>query len=154
MPRPVYMLCAESGSEDRRTGLISHFKVLEQVHVRRLPEVPTGQILVVQSLQFQVVTVWEKEESDASTQDFEYRFVLRLPPDGEEVVAQSGTIRFDNRRYRLILETGGNLFQAVGLFQVECRLRPVGATDDAWIVQRYSFPVIDPEAQTTDGQTP
>ena len=143
MPLPVYMLCSESGAEDTTTRRFSHFNVLEQVNISRLPETLKEKVLVVPSLAFQAVAVWEKEDSDDPDQEFEYRFVIRLPGSDEEIVANSGTFKFQARRQRLVLSAGGAMFQAVGLFRIECLLRPMGGEDNAWMKQKYSFPVVE-----------
>jgi hypothetical protein len=133
------MLCAESGCEDKRSNIYSHFGVIEQIRVRKLPEPLPGTVILVPTLQFQAVAVWERAETDGPDQEFEYRFVFHLPPGEEEVVAGSGTFKFATQRYRLVLNAGGALFKDVGLFRVDCKIRPVGAADDAWVSQGYSF---------------
>lgn len=35
MPKPVYIVCSLSGAEDKATGLISLYHVLETIHVIR-----------------------------------------------------------------------------------------------------------------------
>jgi hypothetical protein len=44
MPRAVYIICSESGAEDERTRLVSHFNVIERVELTKLkvPETPVG----------------------------------------------------------------------------------------------------------------
>jgi hypothetical protein len=37
MLKPVYILCSESGVEDKTTGLVSHFKVVEEFEIRESP---------------------------------------------------------------------------------------------------------------------
>jgi hypothetical protein len=37
MPKPVYIICAEAGAEDKVTGLASYFNVVEKLQVREIP---------------------------------------------------------------------------------------------------------------------
>jgi hypothetical protein len=149
MARPLYILCAESGAEDKRTGLFSHFKVIEQVEVRALPNASEGKTVIVPRMQFQAVAVWAKEERDDPKQEYEYRFLFYLPPNEEEVVVKSGTFRFDSLLfYRFIITSLGDVFQGAGTFRAECRIRPTQSKDDTWMSQSYSFAVVerDPES--------
>jgi hypothetical protein len=38
MPKPIYILRSESGSEEKTTGLGRHFNVLEQFELNSSPE--------------------------------------------------------------------------------------------------------------------
>src|SRR5208283_6230207 len=127
MPIPVYILCSESGAEDKETRRFSHFHVIEQMNVARLSEA-SGQVWLVPSLEFQAVALWAREDSDGPEQEFEFRWLVRLPK-GEEMVVHTGKFRFQSRLQRIVLTGGGNLFQTPGEFSVQCHIRPVGATE-------------------------
>jgi len=109
-------------------------------------------VLLVPALSFLAVAVWEKEDSDDPDRDFEFRFVIRLPGSDEEIVANSGTFKFQSRWQRLVLTAGGAMFQSPGLFRIECLLRPLGSETDAWIKQKYSFPVVETPPETIKHQ--
>src|SRR5208337_5639855 len=79
MPKPVYILCSESGSEDKTTSLVSHFKVLEQIELRQLPKPPEVAALIIPGLFFQMVAVWMAAEDDDPDQKYECITSLFLP---------------------------------------------------------------------------
>ena len=81
MPKPVYIICSESGSEDKTTSLVSHFKVLEQIEIREPPKPPEGGTIVIGPLNFQMVAVWTAAEGDDPDQKYECVTSLFLPPD-------------------------------------------------------------------------
>lgn len=135
------MICCEATSEDRESGIFSHFKLLEQVNVRRLPLPSTGGIIYVPYLQFTAVAVWEREQGDGSEDVHEFRITFQLP-SGEELIPAEGTFEFgDHRRQRLQVHAGGNLFRAAGVFRVRCDVRRAGAEE--WLSQEYWFVVAD-----------
>ena len=146
MPRPVYTLCCESGAEDRLTGLASHFRVIETITTRRFPRPPSGQAtLYVPVNEFQCVSVWELLETDQLESEFEYIVSIFLPPDGFEHVAAQGVIRFPTRRYRIMINFRGEFFRGPGPVRAVSRLRRIGAGEDSWITQEYSFTIVEYE---------
>ena len=68
MPKPVYIICAEGIVQDKRTSLVSIFKVTEQVTLE-LGDVPApdaqGRGLIAgDKFGFEAVSVWRKEGGD------------------------------------------------------------------------------------------
>lgn len=143
MPKPVYILCSESGSEDRTTGLLSHFKVIEQMEVRELPEPPPGHPVAISSFSFQIVAVWAKSDEDAPDQEFESTTSMFLPPGYEEILVARGRFGFagSKRRYRSIVNVTGVIITASGLLRVIDKVRPVGEDNQPWLVQTYEVSV-------------
>ena len=43
MPRPIYIICHQMGTEDRETGLISLFFIIEKMQVAQLVLPPGAQ---------------------------------------------------------------------------------------------------------------
>jgi hypothetical protein len=144
MPKPVYILCSESGSEDKTTSLVSHFKVLEEFEIRESPAASEGSRVLTGPLSFQIVAVWARAVGDASDQVYEIKTSLFLPPDGREYPTGIGTISFGNKaRFRMTVTVGGIMLTGPGSIRVENRIRPLGAIEDSWLVQSYEIPVID-----------
>jgi len=144
MPKPVYILCSESGAEDKLTGLVSHFKVLEQIVVFELPKPQEGQMGVISLIPCQIVAVWAKEEEDDPAQEYEFRVLLSLPSKPEPILAASGRLVFEETkpRHRTTVGVAGLAFHGTGVFRVEHQIRPVGGDDQSWLVQSYEVPVV------------
>ena len=144
MPKPVYILCSESGSEDKTTGLVSHFKVLEQIELRQLPKPPEGATFIIPGLFFQMVAVWMAAEDDDPDQKYECMTSLFLPPDNQEQIVGTAIFSFEGQkpRDRMTVNFFGLAFKAPGLLRVVNKMRPLGAGDDLWLVQSYEIPVI------------
>jgi hypothetical protein len=152
MPKPVYILCAESGAEDRITGLVSHFNVIEQIELREYPRPPEGMAAMVQPLSMQVTAAWMRVDGDDPSQQYELKLSVFLPPDGKEVLVGSDTIVMDKLRYRATAYVKGLLMSNAGSFRAESRLRPVGSGDDSWLVQTYEVAVLYIKLDATDSQ--
>ena len=85
MPKPVYILCSESGSEDRATGLISHFKVIDQIGLKPSPSSPDSEktTVIVTSIPLQMVAIWQADPHHDPDQEYDVENLLYMPPDGE-----------------------------------------------------------------------
>jgi len=136
MPRPLYIVCCEAGSEDRRTGLLSHFQLYEKITLRRLP-LPQGRP-VVMSLPMRVVAVWMKFPDDPQEQEYDFEMAFYLP-DGREVIPHRGTFAFEPAAWQYRIAVHANTFPpglTTGTFRIECRIRRAGTTED-WVRQDY-----------------
>src|SRR5437868_4455634 len=137
MPTPVYIICSESGSEDRVSGLASVFNVIEQIEVRPLPPPTPDQPAVVPFFPFRVSAQWMKAEDDAETDPYECQIRLHYPGAEREPepVAQT-RLHFTRPFNRVTMRANLPLaFPALGLLRVECRIRREGDTD--WLSQEY-----------------
>jgi hypothetical protein len=149
MPKAVYILCSESGSEDKTTNVVSHFNVIEQIEIRELAR-PPGSVPFVQALSCRITAVWAKAESDEPSQEYEFRFSLYLPPEGNELPIGSGTFSLEKPRFRAMGFVAGLVFPGTGTFRVECKIRPIGGGEDSWITQSYEIPVIHIKLEASD----
>jgi hypothetical protein len=141
MPKPAFIICSESGSEDRVTGLVSLFKVIERIELHERPDSEEGRPIVLNPLPFQVVAVWALSEDENADQEYEFEHKLTLP-SGKEATLQSGTFFFERGRprHRFTVIVNGFMPQDAGLLRVENRIRKVGEGD--WLVQAYEIPVV------------
>jgi hypothetical protein len=154
MPKPVYILCSESGSEDKATSLVSHFNVIEQIELRELPRPPEGMIPLVHPLSTQITAVWTRAEGDDPTHLYEFKITIFLPPDGKELPVGSGTFIFDKPRFRATAYVKGLVMNGPGSFRAEGRVRPVGSNEDSWVVQNYEIPVLHIKLAVADQPEP
>lgn len=154
MPKPVYIICSESGSEDRLTGLISHFKVVEQILLQESPPPVEGKPVVITAMPFQFMVVWAMSDDDRPGDEYEYCHSLFFPPGEKEVSLPGGTIFFEQGkpRYRFAMVLAGLTFKDVGIFKVESKIRRVG--EESWLSQTYEIPVIkhSPPSQPEGGR--
>src|SRR5436853_7225986 len=67
MPRPVYIICHQTGMEDRESGLISLFFVIEKLHVTpfTLPQGVHVPMMIIPQQPFRVVATWMRNPDDA-----------------------------------------------------------------------------------------
>jgi hypothetical protein len=141
MPRPVYILCSESGSQDLTTGLLSHFQVIETLNISAVP-FPAAGVVVVPALMFRATAVWMRNADDLPEQEYEYETAFYFPPEGAEQVVQQGKFIFeaDKPLYRMIVIGQGPPLSGPGLFRIENRIRKVGQAE--WLRQDYHIPIV------------
>jgi hypothetical protein len=141
MARPVYIICSESGTEDKLTGLVSHFNVLERIQISKVPSSGPEETILVQTLTFRATAVWMRSEDDSPDKEFEYQTILHIPPDNREQVVQEGRFFFgaDKPLYRIVVMGSGPPFAGPGIFRIESRIRKVG--DETWLRQDYPIEV-------------
>lgn len=135
MPRPLYVICSESGSEDRETGLLSIYNVVDklQVHNAASPEQRQNAPLT----QLRITSVWMSEPGDEGN-EFEFEVVLR-PPHGEEFKAGRGTFTFALPFFRIVAKIIGPLpIKGEGTLWVESRARKIGTK--GW--KAHEIPII------------
>src|SRR4051794_40029299 len=90
MPRPIFIICSGSGAEDRTTGLLSIFNVIDKVMFHRVPlPQPTSPPVV----EMRVTAAWSREEQDVD-QEYEYEVVVSVPPEGDEHIVGRGRFAF------------------------------------------------------------
>jgi hypothetical protein len=131
MPRPVYIVCSESGSEDRTTGLGSIFNVIDKIQFERLPQGAVG----VAGFQFRITAVWKREPGDEG-QEFDYEVALTLPATANELRLASGTLVFSRPLHRLTTQMQGPPpLQGEGELRAISRIRRSGTQD--WLSQEY-----------------
>src|SRR5260370_31147833 len=153
MPRPVYIICAESGAEDTLTGLLSHYKVLEKIQETASTQEqiePGPNVISLQPLR--VAAVWMRTEGDAIQQEYEFETAFILPPEGKEIVVQTGKFVFDADKplYRMLVIGYAPLFRVSGMFRVESRVRKIGEKE--W--QRQDYPIVVEAVPPPDEKPP
>jgi hypothetical protein len=149
MPKPVYIICSVSTSEDKRTGLLSHFQVYEQIQILDLPTPKQGEPVIVPAMPLHVSVVWAMSDDDRPGDELEISHSFFLPPNEKEVQLPSGTVFFEEGKpfIRFIGTAHSLVLTEPGVFRVESRIRRVGQAD--WLRQSYEIPVIRPPASKT-----
>src|SRR5271157_2017399 len=92
MPRPVYIICSLGGAEDKATGLISLFHVLETVNiVRRPPDRGISPITI------RTTAVWMRTEGDDESVEYEFQSIFRSPPMAPKRLYEPGSSPSESR---------------------------------------------------------
>ena len=141
MPRQTYLICSRLASEDRVTGLMSLYHVIEELVLGRpQPNEPIPPFVL------RVTSAWMREEEEDEEQEYEYEINLRIPQGALLHRLTSGRLHFNTRFKKLM----GDVFvQSVisdevmarlerqSFMYVDSSIRPVGIND--W--QTYSYPI-------------
>ena len=154
MPRPVFMICSEMASENKKDNQLSIFGVIEmltlQIAAKEGATVPPPE----RSIKSRIIAAWLKEEADEGV-EFEEQVVFHLPGATDEVVAAEQRFRFDDEMciHRISLQMlGWPPMATPGLFRIECRVRPVG--EEHWMSQEYPIVIevvhIPPDSGESD----
>lgn len=141
MARPVYLICSESGSEDKETGLVSHFTVVEKIQFRPIDatNLGPGQAIAVPQSAFSVTAVWMREKDETADDWFDYSLVV-LAPDNEPILGAGGQFQFTRPLHRFTFRSHLTFaFNQSGLVVVESKIRKVGTKD--WLTQSYPIVV-------------
>jgi len=146
MPKPAYIICSESGAEDRHTGLVSLYNLVDRIQLNRGTQ-PHATATPISQLR--LTASWMRESAD---EDKEFEFeAAAISPSGDETHLGRGSFIFNLMFYRLNIRMLG-LFpiKGDGLFWLEVRIRRAGSK--TWQVQRAplwveQLPSLPAEAQ-------
>ncbi|OGQ82489.1 MAG: hypothetical protein A3F90_08870 [Deltaproteobacteria bacterium RIFCSPLOWO2_12_FULL_60_19] len=135
MPKPVYIICSQGGSEDKNTGLVSLFNVVEKIQIIESPPPASGQQPPPKTPTFRTLAVWMRADSDKPEDEFEFEVALSVPPTDREIVGGTGRFSFTKPLHRFFLDFFGLPIEGPGTLLVESRIRKVG--DKEWLRQSY-----------------
>jgi hypothetical protein len=140
MPKPVFIICCESGTEDKYTGMASLFNIIDRIVGNPL-EADTGAILK-QSLAVRIVAVWEASEQSDFEGEFNIEMRMLLPSQDQTAVLSSDTMRFTTStpRHRSTIVIGA--FRAAEAGQLVFESRVKRSFEVEWISQAYSIDVV------------
>lgn len=144
MAKPVYIIVAESISEDKTTNLVSLFTVCERWVLYRIPEgddqPPTDvDVSTKHLLQCVVVAVWMHEEGDEE-REYTHQFFVTSQSGTTHEIGDPYPFRFSGKRqfqrFRLNFK-GATQFEQ-GQVTFGSRIR---SGDSDWITQTYTVRV-------------
>lgn len=157
MVRPLFIICSKSGSEDKETGLLSIFEVLEKVFVVKIaPQEGTNPPIILPSPSMRMIAAWmiESEKEEKYGEQFEYELRLVMPPNGSVLLLGGGTFSFAENRpvHRFTLQLAASLpFEGTGTMWVESCVRKPGKD---WNIQSYPVLVEEIPAASPPSQPP
>jgi hypothetical protein len=144
MPKPHYIICSLDGSEDKYTGRVSIFSIIDRVHINR----PKQDAMPIVALR--ITAAWLRIDADTD-KEFEFQFVAKVPPFGREIELSSGRFVFQEPIARLIgTMLGGLPVEGSGNLVIECRVRPTG--EEQWASQEYQI-LVDQGTTIDDATT-
>lgn len=152
MPKPLFIICSQGGSEDKASGSLSLFNIVEKIKISK--KLHSG---MMPMFQFRITSVWMREPEDTADREFEWSVVVCAPITNSELTVGSGVMTFDSPTYRITANILGPMpIDGAGTLRAISRIRVPGATE--WNCQEY--PVIVEEftdaeiAQLTAGSVP
>jgi hypothetical protein len=154
MPKPIFILCSESQSQDRRSNLLSVFNIMERVEVKAQAEPSDApkDVVLIDMFSFVVTAVWQQTEDDTDGDEYESETVLHLPgPEAKRLTRDTGsfTLRsLDKPLQRITLLVKMPALKASGKFVAESRIRKKGT--DNWLSQTHVIPVVFDESPDSD----
>ncbi len=124
-----------SGSDDKVSGLVSLFHVLESIFIiRRDPgqqdDTPT---------RFRTTAVWMRTEEDDPAADYEFESVFRQSPENIEQIVKSGQFSFGKPIFRFVADNTFKNFPGPGVLTAIHRIRKI-EEGSGWISQE--FPIL------------
>ena len=157
MPRPVYILCVQSSSEDRESNLLSLFGLVENFQITPIPAPLPNQPVFVLWQPIRAVGAWLAEADDGPADEYESELRVFIPGIEAPFVVATGVFRFRDplparplHRFVVNFPTPLPLAQP-GTMCIEHRIRRKGTEE--WLSQDYPViveqvqPPTDPPAQ-------
>ena len=132
MPKPIYIICSETGSEDKDTGLLSLFNLIDTLQITKAAK---GMPLRAASpiTQLRITACWLQESGDED-KEFEIEVAV-ISPVGEETILGRAALVFATKFCRISARVIG-LFpiKGEGMFWIEARIRKTDS--NAWQVNK------------------
>lgn len=138
MPQPVFIACAQQIVEDKHTGLVSLFQLIDgfQLSIRSRDE---QKVPATPLHSFIGMAVWRSNDDEHSDWEYEYQAVARPPGESEQIV-RNGRFQFTTRRVRFIQGLiVPNAWTQSGDFVFIHRIRRAGESE--WLSQSYPIEV-------------
>ena len=136
MPKPIYIVCSDSGSEDRITGKFSLYGCFEKVQILKMPTLPAGDSIIIGMPGMWITALWARLPEDDGV-EFEWVMSVHLPLADAPTEVGKGFCIFDNEFKRICVRTIGPLpFAGPGSMIVRSRIRP---QDGEWLSQEFAI---------------
>jgi len=135
MPKPVFMICSESASEDKTTGAFSLFNIVDALEFKG----PLGGSF--SPLPILVTAVWQQSDED-EPQQYDFKLVGFMPvgPEAEEKQLIAGSFEFNKPRFRITVRLHNFTPKKAGTYHFVNSIRRQGETGE-WLSQAYDFNV-------------
>src|SRR5260370_16449371 len=94
MSKPLFIICSESGVEDKDSRMISLYNILEKVEATRSSAEGSQGPTICRPMPFRITAVWMRTEEDGRD-DLEAQIAMFLPADGQEVTGAPVRFRYE-----------------------------------------------------------
>ena len=144
MPTPIYIICCESGTEDKYTGMASLFNIIDRIVVKpRDPEkTDSGAPNPWGSLSMRIVAVWAANGDGDFDGEFDGELRMLMSPQNQEQILMTDKVRFTRAmpRHRSTVIISGFQAEQVGQVIVESTIKRAGESEH--LTQRYAIDVL------------
>ena len=139
MPRPVFIVCAQYGTEDKSTGQMSLFGIVDKLVMSIIPQPITNGMVVVHTTSLYIAAKWMKNTDD--DQEQMYEVTLRGISSDGKILVDSAFENFkfaENRPLHIVAMLLRNPIPVTeaGTMSFVCSLKKADS-DDKWISQEY-----------------
>lgn len=143
MPKPRYIVCSDSISQDRGTNLLSLFHVIDGLTAVKTGQASDGSVAASDHpgnpVRLCCVAVWERTDPETADTEFEHSLTIE-GPGNFHLESPTGTFRFTSRYHRFVVRIGSPTPTDVVSGDVVFRSTVTGKDGDSWS-QEYSIPV-------------
>lgn len=145
MPRPVFILCAESLAQDKATNLISVFHILDGFQVFRARNVAAVEEAArsqnpASAAQHLMVGVakWMRNPDDDPEAEYEFELAVLVPGAREPKIISTGPFVFTQTMHQFVSRMRID-WTTAGTFLFISKIRKAG--DSEWMYQDYPMEI-------------
>jgi hypothetical protein len=140
MPLPHYIIGALVHSEDKTTGLVSYFQVIEKLSITAYGGVPPALAKAApDSFRIFIAASWMRGEGEERAVSLDSEWWMQVPGKSLPELLHEHKFQIDDQFARLTLHLGfGPKNPTSGVAYVENRIRASG-TGDPWLIQKFPF---------------
>jgi hypothetical protein len=155
MARPIYIVCARSSSQDRASGLLSLFELIEKYQIFPIDLTKRDGPIIIPAQPLRLVATWmiEPDKGERFGDPFEFEFRLVVPPEPKVHRLGGGSFLFEESQplHRFTLQIDAPLpLEGPGVMWAESLVRKAG--EDEWTIQ--SYPILLEEGLTSSPALP
>jgi hypothetical protein len=140
MPKPIFIVCSESGSADKYSNDVSIFNVLETLVFSSPATNESGR--VARDIDHVRITALWRADEDSSNGEYYHEFLIRIP-GREDIKVAGSAFLFRRNNHRFIcdafLPRGDCAPQETCDMLFISRIRSVG--EEAWVSQEYPIAI-------------
>ena len=143
MVNPVFILVAKLSSQDKDSGALSIFEIVEKLQFTAIPKpIDPAQPIMVLFEPMRLIATWSSETDADRNREYDYEIEAFMPDESLPLIAASGTFRFEagkqNHRITVIFASPLPITKP-GIIRFQGKIRVTGTPN--WQTQSYLIPV-------------